>query len=63
MSFRIAAERLAHEWALGQDIAPRERDERVASHILRQLADPESDYGPLLDHLCRVRWPLDREVS
>ena len=51
------AERLTIEWAaerLDTTTTAFERD--LARWILLQLADPTSDYGELLDDLCRARW-------
>lgn len=50
----LAAERLVTEWA------DRHRNLTGARllivDVLRQLADPGSDYGELLDDLCQRRW-------
>jgi len=50
------AERLATEWAAERlDTTPTAFEGDLARWILLQLADPTSDYGELLDDLCRTR--------
>lgn len=57
------AEQLTADWARRHHTTIEAREEVLAEHILRQLADPESDYGGLLDELCRSRWTADQVVG
>ena len=50
------ADRLIAEWASARSTVLAVRDVDLARWILLQLADPTSDYGELLDDLCRARW-------
>jgi hypothetical protein len=52
----IAAELLATEWSERNRTLTGPRERALVEHVLTQLADPESDYGGLLDELCRTRW-------
>jgi len=50
------AERLTTEWAVKRITVTTASERDLARWILLQLADPTSDYGELLDDLCRTRW-------
>ena len=50
------AELLAGEWASERLTVATQREISAVTHALLALADPTSDYGDLLDTLCRARW-------
>lgn len=56
MTIPLAAERLAAQWASRQGTLTGAREQSLTEHVLTQLADPRSDYGELLNELCRRRW-------
>jgi hypothetical protein len=60
MNLTAAAERLAAEWGYRNHTPVWSREQSAAEYVLRQLADPESDYGLLLDELCRRRWTAEQ---
>jgi hypothetical protein len=53
---RAAAERLASEWAARYETVAEPAEVSLAEHVLRELADPLSDHGDLLEEICRQRW-------
>lgn len=53
-----AAERLVAEWAEGHVTLVGDRERSVVEYALRQLADPRSDHGELLDDICQRRWTV-----
>ncbi|MGH4010311.1 MAG: hypothetical protein ACRDTH_19490 [Pseudonocardiaceae bacterium] len=58
-----SAERLVTEWAGQHHHVTGAYELALAGHVLRQLADPRSEYGPLLDDLCQRRWTVGRVAS
>ncbi|MGH3882883.1 MAG: hypothetical protein ACRDRC_05700 [Pseudonocardiaceae bacterium] len=58
-----SAERLVTEWADRNRTLACTREVALVGYVLGQLADPRTDYGPLLDDLCQRRWTVGRVAS
>ncbi|MGH3825964.1 MAG: hypothetical protein ACRDQX_02125 [Pseudonocardiaceae bacterium] len=63
MNLPESAERLTHDWTERHHTLAGLRDQLIIQFALTQLADPESDYGELLDELCRRRWTAEQVAS
>lgn len=60
---QLAAEALVADWAEGHVTLAGDRERSVVEYALRQLADPRSDHGELLDDLCQRRWTVGLVAS
>lgn len=54
----LAAERLTEQWAAERETKPEPAELDLARYVLRELADPTSDHGALLEDLCQRRWTV-----
>lgn len=48
----LAADQLVAEWSEGHITLAGQRERSLVEYALRQLADPRSDHGGLLDDIC-----------